>query len=250
MTTGVIAIIQARMGSSRLPGKAMYAIMNRPLIDYLLSRLSKSKFINKIILATSTNSENDKLCKFVESKGYDVFRGDEDNVLKRFNEAAIQYSAAHIVRITGDSPLIDHDICDKLIKLYLEQGADYAYLSEHFCEGVDCEVISKSTLSIIYEKSKKKSEQEHVTLYIHNNPEDFSIVKLKNQSDDSHYRFTVDNNEDALVVSNIIENNFDNIEYLTTAEIKQYLDKKPEIKAINNHIMRNEGLIKSLQQDL
>jgi len=249
MTHDIIAIIQARMGSSRLPNKVMQKIAHRPMIDYLLTRLSNSKHIKKIILATSTNEENNTLAHFVQQQGYTVFRGDENNVLQRFYDTATLYDAGHIIRITGDSPLIDPHICDRLIEKYFADKADYAYLTEDFCEGVDCEVFSKNALFQAYKRANLESELEHVTLYFHNHADEFNITTLTNKTDDSHYRFTVDNEEDAMLVTNIIEYHIKDIEYLTTEKIKEYLDNNPKIKTINNHIIRNEGLLKSLQKD-
>ncbi|MBL4911535.1 MAG: glycosyltransferase family protein [Alteromonadaceae bacterium] len=249
MSENIIAIVQARMGSTRLPGKVMQKIINKPMIEILLSRLSQSKLITQIILATSLNEENDELCEFVKSLHYSVFRGNEDDVLDRFVKASEKTNADHIVRITGDSPLIDPFICDQLIEYYLQEKADYAYLSSHFCEGLDCEVISKRALDIANKNANKMSEREHVTLYLYDHPELFLNVKLTNNTDDSHYRFTVDNQEDFTVVSNIIENNIANLQSLTSFQTKQYLDNHPEIKKLNSHIIRNEGLLKSIDND-
>jgi spore coat polysaccharide biosynthesis protein SpsF len=249
MSKNIIAIVQARMGSSRLPQKVMHKIANRPMIDFLLERLSYSKRINYIVLATSKNQENDPLTQFVQKQGYAVFRGDEENVLQRFYDTAAFYNADHIVRITGDSPLIDPTICDQLIDSYFTNNADYAYLSDKFCEGVDCEVFSFEALLKANSNAKLASELEHVTLYFHNNRNDFKITTLGNVTDDSQYRFTVDNKEDAILVTDIINHNLKGIGQLTTKDIKKYLDENPELKAIKKHIIRNEGLLTSLQAD-
>jgi spore coat polysaccharide biosynthesis protein SpsF (cytidylyltransferase family) len=249
MSQNIVAIVQARMGSSRLPNKVMHKIADRPMIDFLLERLSYSKHINRIVLATSTNKENDPLARFVQKQNYAVFRGDEENVLQRFYDTSVLYSADHIVRITGDSPLIDPKICDELIDSYFANNADYAYLSEEFCEGVDCEIFSFKALLKAQNNAKLASELEHVTLYFHNHPNDFEITTLDNATNDSHYRFTVDNIEDAILVTSIINQHLKGIGQLTTDDIKKYLDNNPNLKAINNHIIRNEGLLKSLHAD-
>jgi len=258
-----IAIIQARMGSSRLPNKVMFKLGNKAsvLIGLLLSRLTQAKLIDEIVLASSTNKENDPLCDYVSALGYRVFRGGENDVLKRFSQAAVKYQANTIVRITGDTPLIDAEICDKLIEFHHRKNADYSYLSEHFCEGVDCEVITLNALLAADKNAKKASEREHVTLYTYNNRDNRAntrtknttknttknnCVMLENSQDDSHYRFTVDNIEDAHLVGHIIDHFGDKIEQTNTEEIKQYLTNTPSVYALNQDIIRNEGLLKSL----
>ncbi|MBU2892939.1 glycosyltransferase family protein [Colwellia sp. D2M02] len=243
-----VAIIQARMASTRLPGKVMRCVdgYEKPLIALLLKRLAQSAYIDEIVLATSSNAENDALCHYVSAQGFEVFRGDEDDVLQRMSQAAQQYNADDVVRITGDSPLIDSEICDLLIQSHQKNKADYSYLSERFCEGVDCEVISISTLLRSEKQAKKASEREHVTLYAYNNPEQFSCFELNNNTDDSHFRFTLDNDEDAQVIEHIIKHFSSTIEQVKTLAIKQYLTNHPQVFALNKNIIRNEGLQKSL----
>ncbi|GLX84661.1 spore coat protein [Thalassotalea loyana] len=243
----VVAIVQARMGSSRLPGKVLKPLGNKPLIILLLERLKQCKQIDEIVLATSTNPENDELCHVVSHHGFNTFRGDEDDVLGRFYQCAVTFNATDIVRITGDSPLLSPEICDTLINDYFRKQADYAYLSEHFAEGVDCEVLSFQALSVAHVNAKLASQREHVTLYVYQNESDFTIIELANSQDDSHYRFTVDNEEDYQVVGQIIEH-CDDLS-LNYQEIKHFLDENPIIKKMNQHIVRNEGLITSLQND-
>ena len=244
----VIAIVQARMGSTRLPGKVLKLVAGIPLIVFLLNRLKHVSSVDQIVLATSKNSENDDLADTVNAAGFDVFRGDEDDVLRRFYDCATLYQASDIVRITGDSPLLSPKVCETLIQDYFNKQADYAYLSEHFAEGVDCEVISYAALSHAHVNASLASEREHVTLFVYQHKEAFNIIELANDSDDSGYRFTVDNQEDYQVVQAIVNSSefTDAIEY---SEIKQFLDDNLAIKQLNQHIVRNEGLIKSLNND-
>lgn len=244
----ILAIIQARMASHRLPGKVMKKVLNKPLIQYLLERLSQSGRIDKIILATSINKENDPLDAFVSSLGFDLFRGSEDNVLDRFYNAAKRYCPEAIVRVTGDCPLIDARICDKLIGFYEKEEADHAHLSQNFAEGLDCEIFSFKALETAYKNAKLKSEREHVAPYIMNHPEIFSLKTLINDNDDSSYRITVDNEEDLSLVKAIIEH-FNGDLSVGWPEIKGFLNSHPDIRAMNAHIERNEGYRKSLEQD-
>lgn len=235
------------MASERLPGKVMKKVLGKPLIGYLLERLSKSKKIDKIILATSLNSENDALCDYVEKIGYDAFQGSEEDVLNRYYQAAKKYNAKTIIRITGDCPLIDPEICDKLIKEYFKVKIDYARLSFMYAEGVDCEVFDFTALEKANKEAKKQSEREHVTPFMKNNPDIFKILTLENKVDESQYRLAVDESEDFEVVKAIIKNLSIDKAHFTFKDIKNYLDNHPEIMKINAHVRRNEGYLKSLE---
>ncbi|MFH1310753.1 MAG: glycosyltransferase family protein [Candidatus Omnitrophota bacterium] len=244
----ILAIVQARMASTRLPGKVMKEVLNKPLIQYLLERLSLSTRIDKIILATSLNKENDLLSAFVDKLGFNVFRGSENDVLDRFYLAAKEYCPKSIVRVTGDCPLIDAGICDDLINFYEKENADHAHLSLDFAEGLDCEIFSFSALEMSCQNAKLKSEREHVTPYIKNHPEIFKLKFLNNKRDDSFYRITVDNEEDFDVVKAIMEH-FSKNPAVRWPEIKDFLNLHHDIMAINSHIERNEGFRISLEQD-
>ena len=243
-----IAIVQARMGSTRLPGKVMKKVSGRPLIGHLLENLSYSREIDKIVLATTINKKDNILSDYARSLGYSVFRGSEKDVLARYYNAALKYKVKNVVRITGDCPLIDPIVCDKLIKFFLEKKADYVCLSPRYAEGLDCEVFNFKALKISHHKAIKPSEREHVTLFIKNNPNIFKIKILDNNTDESRYRITVDEPEDFEVIKNIIEN-LQKLElnYYPFKKIKEYLDENHEIFRKNANILRNEGLLKSLK---
>jgi len=246
----IIGIIQARMGSSRFPGKVMESVCGKPLIGHMLDRLKMSRLLEKVIIATSTDMKNDSLCEYLQKRGTDVFRGDEDDVLDRFYKAAITYHPSSVMRLTGDCPLIDPVICDHLIQSFLEKKVDYACLTPAFAEGLDCEIMTMETLKKIYQKAQMKSEREHVTLYLHNHKNDFAVFKLDNYRDDSLYRIVVDEPEDFIVVKKIMEYFYEqNKELFTFEKIKEFLDRESELKKVNAHIIRNDGLLKSLAVD-
>ena len=153
----IVVIIQARMGSSRLPNKVMREVLGKPLIDYLLERVSVAEKVDKIVLATTTKPEDDSLAKHVTSLGYDVFRGSEDDVLSRYYYAFYEFKgeleeSSAIVRITGDCPLIDSYLIDEVIKVYQTKGMDYVALSPDFSEGLDVEIFSIPELREIFLK--------------------------------------------------------------------------------------------------
>ena len=246
----VVAIVQARMSSSRLPDKVLKNILGKPAIGYLFERLKFSGHIHKIILATSVNPENDRLCDYIRSLGFDVFRGSEDDVLERYYLAAKKYAADTIVRITGDCPLIDPQLCDQLIDEFLKQKVDYAYLSPAFAEGLDCEVLTFSAIEKCYQNAQLISEREHVTRYIINHKDRFKIFELNNTQDHSRYRIVLDEPQDFQMLTILFENYYGALHPRGNfLNIKEYLDAHPELIAMNAHVIRNEGILKSLQND-
>ncbi|MDE3271741.1 glycosyltransferase family protein [Pseudoalteromonas sp. G4] len=245
----VLAFIQARMGSSRLPGKVMKCLNGKPVIIHIVERLKLCRKIDGIVVLTSINPENIPLIDCLKAYGVDVFAGDEENVLERFQSALALYPADVIVRITGDSPLVDPSICDQLIDAYFHENVDYAYLSERFAEGVDCEVINAQELKKLNSSTLRPSEQEHVTLHFYeNNDKNYRCLEMKNIQDDSHYRYTLDSSEDWQVIEAFYQAN-PNVKEMDYQSVKSFFDNHPEIKSINKHIERNEGLAISLLQE-
>lgn len=237
------------MGSKRLPGKVLLHVNGVPVIDYVFSRVRAVKEINKVILATTTNDDDGPLIEFAENNSISYFRGSENDVLERFYLSALQAKADHIMRITGDCPLIDSSICSHLIKVYKKMGVDFVHTGSSFAEGLDCEIFTFQALKEAYSNAKLSSEREHVTMYLHNNPEKFKKYTLENITDDSRYRFTLDQDEDYQVICAIIENLTANNIPLTTNSIKIFLDNNREIFKLNQNILRNEGLQESLKND-
>ena len=166
----IVAIVQARMNSNRLPGKVLKMLGDMPALELLLRRLQKSTLIDKIIVATSTNSEDDKLKQIVVNLGFDCFRGSENDVLGRCIQAIKSTPAKTIVRITGDCPLVDPDLVDKVISKYKSENVKYAsnVNPPSFPDGMDVEVIDRVTLESLLTKPLCKSDLEHVTSAIHN----------------------------------------------------------------------------------
>ncbi len=246
----VTAIIQARMTSTRLPGKVLMEVMGRPLLSYQIERLRFSKMIDKIIIATTVNKEDDPIVELAQKEGLDFYRGSEDDVLDRYYQTAKKYNAAHIMRLTADCPLIDPDICDSIADVYFESGVNYIRTGKTFAEGLDCEVIGLRTLTKAWLEAKLKFEREHVTLYIRNHPELFKTMVKENDLDDSRYRITVDEEKDFIVVKTILENLYkDEKNYFSIGGIKNFFEENSDIYQLNTGIIRNEGLLKSLQND-
>lgn len=243
------AVVQARMGSSRLPGKVLKKVAGRPLVDYLYTRLKECKPVDHIIFAITDQEKDDVLAEYLVSQNYAVFRGSENDVLERYFLAAQHFNLDHVMRITADCPLIDPVICAHLIEIYYKEHADYAFLSPQYAEGLDAEVMSFDTLEKAYHKATLLSEREHVTQYIHNHRNLFKRIEVPNSCDDGHYRITVDEEEDFDVVKTIINHFEDQDVFPNFAMIKQFLDDHPDVMRRNAHIIRNEGLLKSLAND-
>jgi len=246
----VTAIIQARMASTRLPGKVLMEVMGRPLLSYQIERLRFSKMIGKIIIATTAKKEDDAIVELCQKEDIVSYRGSEDDVLDRYYQAAKKYKANHIMRLTGDCPLLDPLVCEQVVEKYFNSNVDFVHTGSTFAEGVDSEVFSFKALEKAWNSARLRSEREHCTLYLHNHPEIFQKITLQNKTDDKMYRFCVDQHKDFLVVSAVMEQLYrGNKVHFMTCDIKAFLDSHLDIYRLNANIVRNEGLVRSLQED-
>jgi len=237
----IVAIVQARMGSTRLPNKVMMKINGVPMIELLFNRLSKSININQVVLATSNNGNNLPLVEHIKSLGYEVFSGDENNVLDRYFHAAKLFEADTIVRITGDCPLVDSTLVDEVINGFIDTNSDYASNREPptYPDGLDVEVVSIEALEEAHKNAKGDFQREHVTSYIINS-DSYKNFNLKNSEDLSAERWTVDEPEDFNVVQNIFNFFHPTIDF-SWKKVMQLRRSNPEMFTENQHIVRNEG---------
>ncbi len=245
----ILAIIQARMGSSRFPGKMMALLAGKPLIWYVMHRVKKAKAIDKVVLATSEYKDNVLLMKEVKGYGIDAFAGNENDVLDRFYQCAKSYGATDIVRITGDCPLVDSAIIDDVIMLYKNEKVDYAS-NVHpptYPDGMDVEVFSFRALEKAWKEASLNSEREHVTPYIWKNKAHFTLANLTNDENLSKLRLTVDEKED-LALMNILLKRLQS-PYSAMDEIIAILKKEPSLLGMNSRYIRNEGYAQSLHKD-
>ena len=171
----VLAILQARCSSRRLPNKVLRPLLGRPMVLREVERLSRSRNIDRIVLATSVDASDDELYDVAREAGIDVYRGSLDDVLGRYYSCAKEYGADHIVRVTGDCPVIDWRVADEVIARHLTEQNDYTRTTAYFPDGLDTEIITFEALSKAYREAKLCSEREHVTLYFHNHPENFRL---------------------------------------------------------------------------
>lgn len=249
MRTAPIIIIQARMASTRLPGKVLMDLNGVPVIEIMINRLERLFSKSVIVVATSVEASDDPLFDFVESMGVRCFRGSEKDVLSRFAECNAYLNARTIVRATADCPFVDVQIIQRLLDAFLENKSDYAYLSPKFAEGLDVEIMSNSALALAHKSAKLTSEREHVTLYLAKHPEKFKIFELDNPSDHSQFRFTLDTHEDYLVLNAIAKRFYQNYLDIKYEDIVGFLRANSDVHQINSAIVRNEGLINSLRND-
>lgn len=250
MQPKVAAIIQARMTSTRLPGKVLMEVMERPLLSYQIERLRYSKLIKSIIIATTVNKEDDPIVELCQKEDIAFYRGSEDDVLDRYYQAAKKYNVKHIIRLTADCPLIDPKICDLVVEKYISADADYVHTGQSFTEGLGCEVFKFHVLEKVWKNAHLKSEREHVTLHIRNCWEEFHCITLENEIDDSKYRITVDEKNDFFVVKALLESLYFKCKKpFLIDDVKKNLEEHPEIYALNANVVRNEGLLKSLKEN-
>ncbi len=246
----VLAVVMARMGSTRLPNKVLKKIREKTIIQILLSRLSLAKNIDKVILATSDNKEDDILAQHGSELGYDVFRGSEEDVLARYYHACEIYNPKSIMRITGDCPLIDYQVVDKLIENFWKYKVDYAsnINPPTYADGLDAEIFTYETLKTTYVEAKSKEEREHVTPYMRSNIK-FSKYNLENEIDFSNERWTLDEYQDYIVIKNIINEFYPSFDF-TFKNILELKEKKSELFKYNLKITRNEGSLINRGQKL
>lgn len=247
----ILIICQARYASTRLPGKVLLTIRNKPLLWYLLKRLELVKTPNQIIIATSTSDSNKPLMDYLKEQKINYYAGDENDVLDRFYQTAKQYNGEIIVRITADCPLIDSTLIDRGLEIFLDDNFDYLS-NVHpptFPDGYDIEIFTFKALETSWKNAKLNSEREHVTPFIYNNPKIFSIKNFQNDKDLSNLRLTVDTKEDFILISKIIENFHDRWTKFDLKDVITFINQNPHLLKINAQYERNEGYFKSLKED-
>lgn len=248
-TNEVVAIVQARMTSSRLPGKVMMELCREPILHHVVARLRASEMITRIIVATSSDATDDTIERWCSANGVDVFRGSLDDVLDRYYNAAKTFGAKTIVRITADCPLLDPAIVDEVIEEFLSGGYDHVSTGGRYPDGLDTEVFSFEALERAYSEARLASEREHVTPYIWKRPKEFRLSSVRCEEDLSDMRWTVDDPEDFLFVTKVYEGLFGDKKLFNMNEILAFLKKRPELIEINSATVRNEGYARSLRED-
>lgn len=251
MKMKVLAILQARMRSTRLPNKVLLPLEGRPVLHHVINRARESRLVSDLVVATTVNGQDKAIADACKSIGANVFRGSEADVLDRFYQAAKLSRPDHIVRVTSDCPLLDPKIIDLVAKRHLKEDAEYTsnIHPPTFPDGEDIEVFTFGALEKAWKNARLSSEREHVTPYIYNNPGLFKISNVENSNDLSKKRWTLDEKQDYEFIKQVYKGLYAVNPLFGMKEILGFLAKHPEFERINAGIGRNKGYAKSLQED-
>jgi spore coat polysaccharide biosynthesis protein SpsF len=234
----IVAIIQARMGSTRLPGKVMKIVDGMPILWHVVSRLKRSKLLNGIVVATSTDKADNQIEDFCKKNNISFYRGSNEDVLSRYYQTAKAYKADLVVRITSDCPLIDPEIVDLVIKRHLDTKSDYTN-NLLYPRGLSPEVFNYAALEKAYKEAKAQPEREHVTVYFYRNPSLFKVISVEAEKKFRRpdIRICVDQQEDVDLIRRIFEE-MKGKDFFLTEEIIDLFNKKPELLKINSMVVQ------------
>ncbi len=244
-------IIQARVGSTRLPNKVLLKVLDKTILEYVITRVKQAKQVDRVLVATTTNKSDSRIVNLAKKLGVDIYCGSENDLLDRFFQTAKLFKIKNIVRITADCPLIDPDIIDRVINLYFKSKVDYCsnILKRSFPVGLDVEIFSFDALRSAWEKARFPSEREHVTPYIIKHPDKFKLKNIAFKRNLSDKRWTLDRKEDFKLIKAVLESLIPRNHNFRMPDVIKFLNKTPNLEKLNNHIIYNEGYIKSLQED-
>jgi spore coat polysaccharide biosynthesis protein SpsF len=240
----ITAIVQARMESSRLPGKVLMDICGSTMLELVVRRTQQSKLIDKVIVATTTSIADNVIIAECGRLNVPFFRGDEQDVLKRYYRTALAYGMDAVVRITSDCPLVDPRLTDKVIEAHLNSSADYTCngVEWGFPRGLDTEIFNFKTLQKAYYEAQKDYEREHVTPYIYLHSDIFKLksVQATGKLMRPDLRFTVDTEEDLKLMKEIYKRFYADGQVFYSEDVIDLLDRHPELVAINAHVVQKE----------
>lgn len=236
----VIAIVQARMGSTRLPGKVLKKVNGKPLLEYQIERIRRSKKIDQLVISTSRKELDDPIIDLCRELKVDTFRGSEIDVLGRFYETCEHYKTDVVVRLTADCPFIDPHVIDKVITYFLDHYPHYLYVSNtitrSYPRGLDTEVFTYEVLKDAYMNANSPYDLEHVTPFIVKRVSGAGISQVSYDTDESHHRWTVDTPEDFQLVTKVIENLYPANPAFTFQDLLKAFDRNPEWLEINRQV--------------
>jgi spore coat polysaccharide biosynthesis protein SpsF len=233
-----LAILQARMSSSRLPGKVLQPILGRPLILLALERIARAELLDGVVLATSTDSSDDLLVATVQAEGFDVRRGDLEDVLGRFLSVVDEFEPTDVVRLTGDNALTDPAVIDRVVEAHLAGGADYTSntMPRTFPRGLDVEVVRASALRVVAESSRDADEREHVTMGVYRRPDRFSLLGVTQAPDRSALRWTVDYPEDLEFAREVYSELYEGTPAFGQDDILSLLERRPGLRRLESDV--------------
>jgi spore coat polysaccharide biosynthesis protein SpsF len=234
MTNLNLVVLQARMSSTRLPGKVMSQINGHPMIYWEIGRISKAKLVNKIVVAISDQSSDDILAEYLESIHQEYTRGSLDNVLDRYVKAEEKYKPSVIIRLTADCPLVMPELIDQYLEIFEKSEFDYLsnILKLTYPDGLDVEIIAAGTFKKLLEFNLSKEEKEHVTLGIYSRKDKFKTYNVSNKTNMSNFRWTVDTPDDLAFVKSIYAH-FESKEMnFTFEDVLKYVKENPNLNRI------------------
>ena len=238
-----VAIIQARMGSTRLPAKVVKVIKGKTVLAHVVERVRACPLLDDVVVATTTAPSDDGIVELAEGLGVNWFRGSEDDVLERYYLAAKQYGADVVVRITSDCPVFDPSVLAGMLARFGElrvNGAAPDYMSNFvkrtYPRGLDAEVFTFKALEKAFESARLPHEREHVTAYIYQRPEEFSIHGYEGPEDLSRLRWTLDTQDDLKLIEELYAALYKEGELFTTAQAVELIRQRPELEGINAHV--------------
>lgn len=247
-----LAILQARMSSSRLPGKVLKPILGQPMILRQIERIRYARRVDRLVLATSTDTSDDVLVEHCEAASVECARGSLEDVLDRYYQVARRFGPAHVIRLTGDCPLTDPEMLDAVVEFHIAGASDYTSNSLNeptFPNGLDVEVMRFACLEQAWRQAHLPSEREHVTPYLYNTPGRFRLGDYRGEPDLSDLRWTVDEPEDLEFIRRIYAALYPANPAFRTRDILALLEREPALSSINSRFQRNEGMKKSLLKD-
>lgn len=240
----VVCIVQARTGSTRLPGKVLRELCGRPMLEHLLERLQRAVTLDEIVVATTVKEQDRPIVELAQRAGVGWFQGSEDDVLARYAGAARQAQADVVVRVTSDCPLIDPFIVDRTVNFFLANNYDYvgAGVDSGFPRGLDTEVFSAGALYKAFASAADAPSREHVTLYIYRHPEVFHLGRVSASGDYNHpeWRLCVDTEEDFELIREIYANLWQPGEIVDFRQVAALLQAKPALLYINVHVRQKQ----------
>lgn len=239
----IVAIIQARMGSTRLPGKVLMELAGKTVLARVVERVSRFESVQSIVVATSVNRENEAIAAECERLGTHCFRGSEDDVLDRYVGAARKHKADAIVRITADCPLIDPEVSDGVVNEFLRRRADYAsnVFPRTYPRGLDTEVFTINALEQAWKRSTEAHQREHVTPYLYEHPDVFRLASIQTDADYGSHRWTLDTPEDLELIRSICSR-FAGRGSFSWREVLAVLHEQPELVRLNAHVKQKDIL--------
>ncbi|MGO4374511.1 NTP transferase domain-containing protein [Paenibacillus sp. MCAF20] len=233
-----VAIVQARLGSTRLPSKVLMPLMDKTVLEHVVDRLRKVPLIDEVVIATTIKPSDDAIITEAERIEAAWYRGSEENVLSRYYEAAKQYNADIVIRITSDCPVIDPEVTNETIRFFMDRKVDYASntIERTFPRGLDTEVFTMEGLELAYQEAHSADHFEHVTPYFYQNPSRFKLAYYTGDADYSHYRWTLDTEEDYRHLTEIYNHLYTAGDTFHWSEAIKLMKRYPALVDINKHI--------------